>query len=50
MLCSTGEFELVKRFGRWSSNAVHGYLHESADMTRGLAARMGGTKAAAHYT
>ena len=49
MLIASGEFELVKRFGRWSSNAVHGYLHESAEMTRGLASRMGAAKAAAHY-
>ena len=50
MLCSTGQFELVKRFGRWSSNAVHGYLHESAETALGLASRMAAAKAAAHYT
>ena len=49
MLCSTGQFELVKRFGRWTSNAVHGYLHESAETSLGLASRMAAAKASAHY-
>eukprot|EP00972_Heterocapsa_arctica_P064524 9522043-Heterocapsa_arctica.AAC.1 len=25
------QFRVVKRRGRWSSNAIHGYLHENAE-------------------
>ena len=50
MLHGTGEFELVKRFGRWSSDAVHVYLHDSAEQSRGLAAAMARDRSAVHYT
>ena len=32
--------ELVKRFGRWKSDAFHGYLWESHEPQRGLAEGM----------
>ena len=50
MLHSTGEFELVKQCGRWSSNAVHVYLHDSAEPAGGLAKAMAGDKSSVHYT
>ena len=50
MLHTTGQFDLVKRFGRWSSDAVHMYLHDSALQYKGLAQGMAGDLAAAHYT
>jgi hypothetical protein len=50
MLHATNQFELVKRFGRWSSDAVHGYLHESAEQWHGLADKMARDRSAVHYT
>ena len=50
MLHSTGEFALVKRFGRWSSDAVHTYLHDSAAQSVGLAAAMSRDRSSVHYT
>ena len=50
LLPATGQFDMVKRFGRWSSDAVHVYLHDSADQYRGLAQAMAGDRSAAHYT
>jgi len=50
MLHATNQFDLVKRFGRWSSDAVHGYLHESAEQWRGLAEKMACDRSAVHYT
>ena len=50
MLHATGQFDLVKRFGRWSSDAVHGYLHDSAESTLLLAEKMACDKSAVHYT
>ena len=50
MLHSTGEFALVKRFGRWSSDAVHTYLHDSAAQSVGLAAAMSRDRSSIHYT
>ena len=47
---ATNDIELVKRFGRWSSGAVHGYLWESADQYRGVATKMANDTAAMHYT
>ena len=37
---STKDLEQVKRFGRWTSDAFHGYLWESHERQRGLATRM----------
>ena len=34
------DLEVVKRYGRWVSDAFHAYLWESASQTRGLAAKM----------
>ena len=47
---ATNDIELVKRFGRWSSSAVHGYLWESADQYKGVATKMANDTAALHYT
>ena len=47
---ATNDIEVVKRFGRWSSGAVHGYLWESADQYKGVSEKMAKDKAALHYT
>ena len=36
----TKDLEQVKRFGRWTSDAFHGYLWESHERQEGLSARM----------
>ena len=50
MLHGTRQFDLVKRFGRWSSDAVHVYLHDSAEQFQGLAKAMACDVSAVHYT
>ena len=50
MLHATGQFDLVKRFGRWSSDAVHVYLHDSAEQWAGLAHKMALDRSAVHFT
>ena len=50
MLHATKRFDLVKRFGRWSSDAVHVYLHDSAEQSLGLATLMARDRSAVHYT
>ena len=50
LLHATGQFDLVKRFGRWSSDAVHVYLHDSAEQYEGLAEKMANDRSAVHYT
>ena len=50
LLHATREFDLVKRFGRWSSDAVHSYLHESAEQYLGLATKMARDRSSVHYT
>jgi len=47
---ATGDIEIVKRFGRWSSGAFHGYLWESEEQFKGLAQKMADDKASMHYT
>ena len=47
---STGEVELVKRTGRWTSSAVHRYLHDSGDVLKGLAGKMAKVDQFVHYT
>ena len=42
------DVELIKRFGRWSSNAFHRYLWEANEMTRGVAAGMAGDTTSLH--
>lgn len=37
---STKDLEQVKRFGRWTSDAFHGYLWENHERQRGLSSRM----------
>ena len=36
----TGDLQVVRRFGRWSSDAFHAYLWESHEQMKGLAGRM----------
>ena len=50
MLHATGQFDLGKRFGRWTSDAAHGYLHDSARQTKGTAALLVTDVPAVHYT
>ena len=50
MLHSTGQFELVKRFGRWTSDSVHVYLHDAASQSQGLAEAMARDRSSVHYT
>ena len=47
---ATGEVEIVKRTGRWTSGAVHRYLHDSGDALKGLAQRMAQVDQFVHYT
>ena len=47
---ATGEIELVKRSGRWTSSAVHRYLHDSGDVFKGLAGKMAAVDQHVHYT
>ena len=47
---ATNDIEMVKRFGRWSSGAVHSYLWESATQYEGVAAAMAADRAVLHYT
>ena len=43
-----GDAEAVKRWGRWSSNAFHGYLYDSEEQSRGVAAAMARDVATLH--
>ena len=36
----TGDLQVVRRFGRWGSDAFHAYLWESHEQMKGVAARM----------
>ena len=47
---ATGEVELVKRTGRWTSSAVHRYLHDSGDVLKGLSKKMANVDQYVHYT
>ena len=47
---ATGEVELVKRTGRWTSSAVHRYLHDSGDVLKGLSQKMANVDQYIHYT
>lgn len=47
---ATGEVELVKRTGRWTSSAVHRYLHDSGDVLKELATKMANVGQFVHYT
>ena len=35
-----GDLQAVRRFGRWESDSLHGYLWESHEQTKGLSAGM----------
>ena len=43
-----GDAEAVKRWGRWSSSAFHGYLYDSEEQSRGVAAAMARDVATLH--
>ena len=47
---ATGEIEVVKRTGRWTSSAVQRYLHDSGDVLAGLATKMATVDQHVHYT
>ena len=47
---ATGEIELVKRAGRWSSSAVQRYLHDGDIAMRDVAAKMATVERKIHYT
>ena len=47
---ATGEVEVVKRTGRWSSSAVQRYLHDSGDVLKGLSKKMANVDQYVHYT
>ena len=47
---ATGEVEVVKRSGRWTSGSVHRYLHDSGDVLKGLAQKMAQVDQFVHYT
>ena len=50
MLHATGRRDLVKRLGRWPSDAVPVFLHDSAEPYDGLAEKMANDRSAVHYT
>ena len=50
MFQATGEIELVKRTGRWSSSAVQRYLHDGEVALKGIAAKMAAVEQQIHYT
>ena len=47
---ATGEVEVVKRTGRWTSSAVQRYLHDSGDVLKGLSKKMATVDQFVHYT
>ena len=47
---ATGEIELVKRTGRWTSSAVQRYLHDDGDVVKGLARKMATVDQYVYYT
>ena len=47
---ATGDTEVVKRCGRWSSGAFHGYLWDSSEHYKDIAQKMAGVVASIHYT
>ena len=47
---ATGEIELVKRTGRWSSAAVQRYLHDGETALKHAAAKMATVEQKVHYT
>ena len=50
MFQATGEIELVKRTGRWSSSAVQRYLHDGEVALRNVASKMASVEQQVHYT
>ena len=42
--------EIIKRVGRWASDAFHGYLWESSDNARGLSSKMAADKSSLMVT
>lgn len=47
---ATGDIEVVKRYGRWTSGAFHRYLWDSDEQHKDLAAKMAESVATIHYT
>ena len=46
----SGDIELVKRMGRWSSSAVQRYLFDGGDVVKQLSAKMADLDRRIHYT
>ena len=42
------DVEIIKRYGRWTSNAFHAYLWEANETAKGVAAKMAGDKTTIH--
>ena len=47
---ASGEIELVKRMGRWSSSAVQKYLFDGGEVLKGLSGKMARVEQRVHYT
>ena len=47
---ATGEIEVVKRTGRWSSSAVQRYLHDGETALKQAASKMASVEQRVHYT
>ena len=47
---ASGEIELVKRMGRWSSSAVQRYLYDGGEVLKELSGRMARVDKRIHYT
>ena len=47
---ATGDTEIVKRYGRWTSSALHRYLWDSDEQHKQLAAKMAESVATVHDT
>ena len=46
----TADVELVKRMGRWTSSAVHRYLHDGGHVLKELSGKMARVNQRVHYT
>ena len=47
---ASGEIELVKRMGRWSSSAVQKYLFDGGEVLKNLSGKMARVEQRVHYT
>lgn len=47
---ASGEIELVKRMGRWSSSAVQRYFYDGGEVLKQLSGKMARVSQTIHYT